>query len=172
MDLFVLGNAVGCFGFYIISHLVLSRFSRAVSVISWLVKAFIVLGLLNAGLSLVFFMTASHGLLTGVLGTCVSFALYGVLCFSYVICCVGPYETSVRIRIIREMYEANKEMTIEQLRARYDNKDIFGLRLSRLLVSKDLVFDGNVYRNNRENSVFGGITAFSEFLKRCYGFKA
>ncbi len=171
-DLFVLANALGCFWLYIIFHLVLFRFSRATSVITWLVKAFLVLGLVNVGLSLALKMAGlipSYGLGPDVFGFGVSFSLYGILCFSYVICFVGPYETSVRTRIVRELYGAPQGMTIQQLRQRYDNKIILDLRLNRLLASKDLVFDGKVYQDSRGKSVFTGITALSNFLKSCYG---
>ena len=99
LDLWIVLNALGCFGFYVISHFVLFRFSRAISVIQWLIKDLIVLALFNGGLSLVFAVTGRFDPCTGILGAFMSLVLYGILCFSYVICCVGPYETSVRLRI-------------------------------------------------------------------------
>ncbi len=122
-----------------------------------------VIGTINAVISGLLF--GSGGILLGI----VSFCLYSILSFSYVICCVGPYETSVRLRIVRELYKQPQGMRLERLLGFYNNRRILDLRLQRLLASKDLILENGVYRDNRGSSVFTGITAITEFLKRCYG---
>lgn len=172
LDLLVLGFALSGFIFFVLAHLGLFRFSHAVGVIGWLVKtcafvAFMVALAFLVGLILGAWPLPSDIVLRVGIFLWV-FVLFGILSFSYVICCVGPYETSVRLRIVREIPEG-EGLTLTQLRARYDNSHILDIRLQRLLASKDIIDRDGFFLDNRGNSIFTGITRFSNFLRQCYG---
>ena len=75
----------------------------------------------------------------------------GLLCFVYVLCIFGPYETSVRMRLVREIDKAGtKGISLEALLGRYNAGTIVDLRLRRLMGSGDITEKDGVYRVSRE----------------------
>ena len=163
-DMIVLACGLGSAILFVLAHVLLFRFSLVVNVLNWLIKAFTLLALINLGLS--------FALAGSVSDAAIAFALYGILSFSYVVCFVGPYETSVRIRIVRELAKCAEGLAMKELRRRYDNKDILVVRLERLVLSKDLKVEDAKFKDNRGRSIFTLITALTTFLKNCYGVEA
>lgn len=58
-------------------------------------------------------------------------------------------ETARRIRIIRELYESNDGLSLDELLARYNAKEIIERRLSRLINNRQIILkDGRYYIAN------------------------
>ena len=81
--------------------------------------------------------------------------LHGLLCFVYVLCVFGPYETSVRMRLVREIFKAGPGgITAEELLRRYNNEIIVEIRLRRLIGSKYIIHKDGFYRAGSGTNVF------------------
>jgi hypothetical protein len=80
----------------------------------------------------------------------------GLLCFFYILCVFGPYETSVRMRLVREIAAAPPEgISMKELLQRYNHESIVNLRLKRLIGSGDIIEKDGRYRvGNRQNFFF------------------
>jgi len=96
--------------------------------------------------------------------------LCALACFSYVICIVGPYETSVRVRLIRELYDRpGHSATVEELSAYYNPKVLLDMRLERLLSAGEVTeAAGGGFAYQERHNVFEWITRLSSFLKKAY----
>jgi len=118
-------------------------------------------GLLNlvltAGLS---FMYPQLKISLGIMGLMIiiflSFIVYGLLVFVYILCVFGPYETSIRMRIVREIYGAGQQgLTLENLLKNYNIRGILQVRLERLKGAGDIaVKDGKYYIRQHCNIFF------------------
>lgn len=54
-------------------------------------------------------------------------------------------ETARRVRILREIYDSKDGLSIEEVLARYNAKDIIQLRMNRLLVNAQVILDRGKY---------------------------
>ena len=130
-------SAVASCFVYVFLHLALFRFSRSTQVITWLVKAFLVVACFNVVVLVFGLLLGTGGQMEAgpfILSALSSLLLCGILCFSYVVCFVGPYETSVRIRVIREVRAAGaRGVSLQQLAQAYNNRLIFESRIARLM---------------------------------------
>jgi hypothetical protein len=95
-------------------------------------------------------------------------AINALLCFVYVLCVFGPYETSVRMRLVREL-EQGRQMTLEQLLKRYNSQTIVDVRLRRLVGSGDIVETQGLYHCGRKGNFFFVFDAIASILKKWIG---
>jgi hypothetical protein len=79
----------------------------------------------------------------------------GLACFVYVLCIFGPYETSVRMRLVREIALGGTDGLLHQeLLGRYNAETIVEIRLRRLLGSGDIIEKDGLYRCGRPGNFF------------------
>ena len=98
--------------------------------------------------------------------------LHGLLCFVYVLCVFGPYETSVRMRLVREIFKGQREgITAEQLSCRYNNEIITAIRLRRLTGSKYIIEKDGTYKAGSATNVFFIFDIFVKVLLKAIGRK-
>jgi len=75
-----------------------------------------------------------------------SFLINGLLCFFYVLSIFGAYETSVRMRLLREIAMAGpKGLSESEILQRYNPEIIARLRLGRLAGAGYLIERGGAY---------------------------
>lgn len=157
-DALVMGNAFACFLIFVSVHFTFFRFIKSGGVLKWLMN-FFVLGLaFNIGGSLGYLWgipgpLAKAGILAKCLSMVVSAILYGLLGFHYVVGVFGPYESSIRLRLIRELYKDHPVgASLEQILNRYNAQMVLKRRLDRLMCSGDLVSESSIYKlKNRKN---------------------
>lgn len=82
--------------------------------------------------------------------------IYFFLVFLYILCVLGPYESSIRLRLVRELYRAfPQSLTPAQLFDRYNARWILERRIQRLLTSGDIVCrDRRYYLVKKYNAFF------------------
>lgn len=98
--------------------------------------------------------------------------LQGILCFVYVLCVFGPYETSVRMRLIREIFKASpKGLTQSELDRCYNHETIARIRVRRLIGSHYLVEQEGAYRVGPATNVFFVFDIITGVLKKMIGQK-
>ena len=97
--------------------------------------------------------------------------LHGMTCFVYVLCIFGPYETSVRMRLVREIFKVPKGITLKDLDRVYNNEVIAHIRLRRLTGSRYVIHQDQMYRIGNDTNVFFLFDIIAGFLTKMIGRK-
>lgn len=91
----------------------------------------------------------------------------GLLCFVYILCVFGPYETSVRMRLIREIALAGPGgISMGELSRRYNTQTIVNVRLRRLIGSGDIIEKDGSYRSGGRKNIFSLFDAVAGIIKK------
>jgi len=158
IDILTLGAGVFSFGVFLLIHLITFRWVAPEHLLKSLLLCVIAVMMLPVLLMAVFFAAQAENLpFSGwVCSTLVAVLIQGLLCFVYVLCIFGPYETSVRMRLVREIAQAGaKGITRQELAERYNAQTIMEIRLQRLLGSGDInEKDGQYASVNKRNLFF------------------
>ena len=94
-------------------------------------------------------------------------AVNGLLCFVYVLCVFGPYETSVRMRLVREIARAaSGGISRQELLKRYSAQTIVDLRLRRLMGSGDIVEKDGLYHSRGQRNFFFIFDSIARIIKK------
>jgi len=95
--------------------------------------------------------------------------IFDLVAFLYVLCIFGPYESSLRLRLLRELGDVYPEgLTREQLFARYNLEDVVQRRLGRLLASQELVLKEGKYALRNPHNFFIVSEKVAIWLRRFY----
>lgn len=97
-------------------------------------------------------------------GGCAAF-IYALGALVYVLCIFGPFTTSVRIRLLREIGTAPGGLTQEELNGRYNDALILDIRLKRLIGSGYIAAVGKMYTLRRKDNVFHLMDVIADNLK-------
>lgn len=170
----ILTNAVALvsFGLFMLTHVIICRRMSAedllktlwASCASTMVLPVVLMGILY--ISGLLQLATEAWLCAAVLATLV----HGIMCFVYVLCVFGPYETSVRMRLVREIGNApSKGMPMAILNQRYNNETIVNIRLRRLLGSKYIKEHNGSYTAGVANNVFFVFDIVVKFLVKMIG---
>lgn len=170
MQLDILTVAVGflSFGIFLLIHLIIFRWVRPERLLKTLLVCVIaVLGLpvLLMGI-FYFFKLMDVTLQAWVCAVALAMVVQGLLCFVYVLCVFGPYETSVRMRLVREMAASPDGISMAELLRRYNTQTIVALRLRRLMGSGDIVEKDGFYRVAGNKNIFFIFNAIACLLKK------
>ena len=174
IDRFMIGIAIVSFVVFLMLLILVFRLVERKEVLKWLVYVFCMALIVNLGLT-GWFMLQQNVLFTMGVAAILTIlilpvVLYSLMSFCYVLCIFGAYESSVRLRIVRELDEAGTEgLSWEDILKRYNDDTILKIRLGRLVASKELSFDGTHYRLERKYNAFSFITLLSRIIKKFYG---
>ncbi len=83
-----------------------------------------------------------------------SLGIYGLSAFVYILCIFGPFETSIRMRLIREISTAVQGKTREEILDQYNERVILDNRLKRLQGSGDIRLENGKYVLGKTHNVF------------------
>lgn len=172
IDSLIISSAVLSFSLFVIIQFLILRFLDPDNIFKGIVRIFVCVAVVNVMITLYLLCNIWPALINanfvnGLVGLILALSLYGLLSFLYVLFVVGPYETSIRIRIIREFFSvAPRRISYTQLLERYDNKVIIQKRLNRLLKAEKISCDGKYYRIQRRLLFFSVTEGFSKFLNR------
>ena len=168
LDLFVISNAAVSFMIYLAIHFSTFRLINPRAVLKWLMNIFLIGGLFNMGGTAIYCVAATdllrqNGVVAmGIYGM-VSLAIYGFAAFLYVLCIFGIHESSIRMRLLRELYAARPlALSLDELLSRYNAQTILKKRLERLLASGEINSDGTRYRIQNPSNFF----LFKDFIAR------
>ncbi|MFA5087879.1 MAG: hypothetical protein WC552_02455 [Candidatus Omnitrophota bacterium] len=174
VDQAILLSALGAFLSFVIIFILVFRFvknkdifKRIMNVFGWGAAMDILLGYLFFSSDLLGRQDLPVSLSVKLFGLAVSLFLYGILSFLYVLCVFGPYESSVRLRLIREFSSVYPGgLRYGELLRCYNNRNIIDRRLDRLVESKELEFDGRHYRKRKKQSFFLVADFFAKVFKK------
>jgi len=174
-DSVVILSAVVGLAAYLSIHFIVFRFLEAKGIIQGLMNVYFI----GAIVTIVCFGFLSYSrtdlITTGGMGTTVfcglvSFVVYSLMCYFYVLYIFGIYESSIRIRIMREFYKAlPKGLTLSELLACYNADFILRTRLERLVGSGEVTFDGVKYRIGKCPFIFLMLDYMACAIKKIMG---
>lgn len=175
-DSFILINAISSFLTYFFIQFYVFRVVSLGDVLKWLLRVVLAGGALNIMVSLFYFCTNSPikiiSISEKILYLILSLAIYGLMTFLYILMVFGTYESSIRLRLIREIYrDFPKRTALKEILVRYNARVILQGRLERLTSSGDLSFDGKSYHYINRQNIFSIIDLISSFLKKIYRLK-
>lgn len=172
MDILTLGVGFVSFSVFLLIHLITFRWLRPEQLLRSLVTIMIALAGLPAVLIGVLFVCkrGDFSLQAWACAAVLAMLVEGLMCFVYVLCVFGPYETSVRMRLIREVARSpSAGISMEELLARYNNEGIVNVRLQRLTGSGDIIEKNGFYQTGRKGNFFFMFTAIAGVLKQWIG---
>ena len=177
VDTYILVNALVGFSLFVALHSIGMRQAGEEKVLRWTMRVFIaacIFQILGSILSLQISGLSNQNLdsLCLMLAMIMSFVLFGLLSFHYILWVFGPYESSLRLRLIRELSEVYpKGLTWQEITQRYNRDIILKRRLKRLIHARELISDGEKYRRKRRVSFFILMDAISLWIESLSGFK-
>lgn len=96
-----------------------------------------------------------------------SYLIFGLMSFVYILCVFGPSETSIRIRLLRELAEQKGgRMTHDALLKGYNGEIILRRRIDRLLLAGQIIERNGFYEIQNRSNAFFFIDAVASFIQK------
>lgn len=152
VDAMILACALGGFLGYFLIQLIVFRLIDHRGILQGLMNTFFMGGAINIALSV--WLLSSYTDLVA-FGALVSFVIYGLICFFYVLYFFGIYESSLRMRLLRELYRHYPQgVTLDVLLQSYNAQKIMQTRLERFVGSGGVIVEDNIYRIGKQSPIF------------------
>jgi hypothetical protein len=156
-DILFLAVGGGIFAFFLGLHFIVFRWIKSEHLFQGIIGTFCAAFITGVGVSI------------GVLGThaehiALALVIYVLAAFVYVLCFFGPYETSIRMRLVRELSANPSGVAVQDLLGSYNESVILDIRLKRLLGSRDVVCEGEIFKIAKKGNAFYMIDAISRKL--------
>jgi hypothetical protein len=172
IDIITVGAAIFSFVIFLLVHAVTFRWVRPERLLRSLQLCVVAVMMLPVLLMAVFFLfkAVNEDPLAWVCATIFAVAIQGLMSFMYVLCIFGPYETSVRMRLVREIAAGGPNgISLQELLGRYNDQIMVDLRLRRLVGSGDIAQKDGRYRVIKGGNIFIIFDAIAGVLKRWIG---
>ena len=169
MDLLTVTAGVVSFIFFLLIHVISFRWLRPEELLKSLLACALAIAVIPIGFMAILFVhkAVEASLSQWILASFVAFVITGILSFVYILCIFGPYETSVRMRLVREIAKGkDKGITMQELLDRYNAGTIVKIRLRRLVGSGDIVEKKGGYSTARSGNFFLIFDAIAGVIKK------
>lgn len=140
LDLLILGTVLTSFAVFFLLKVIILRMVHPEAVLRWIVNIFLMSSVVHC-LALALMYDYFGGRYPGGLffAGVISYVTFGLLAFVYIVCVFGPSETSIRIRLVRELAQARGgRLTHEELLRKYNGRLILERRLQRLMLAGEI----------------------------------
>ncbi len=172
MDVLTVGVGLLSFGIFLLVHLITFRWVRPEHLLKSLLACVMAIMVCPVVLMRIFFVSKilDAPVLAWVCAAVLALVIQGLLCFVYVLCIFGPYETSVRMRLIREIAQSGREgVPRQELLGRYNAETIVNIRLQRLIGSGDIIEKDGLYQVSSKKNFFFIFDAIAGVIKKWIG---
>jgi len=169
MDVLTVGLSFFSFGIFLLIHLIVFRFVRPEHLLrSLFVCVIAIMGTPVLLMGIIYiFKVVDAPVQAWVCAAVSAVVIQGLLCLVYVLCVFGPYETSVRMRLIREISRGGpKGISLQDLLGRYNSEVIVNVRLQRLIGSGDIIEKDGLYRVYNNSNFFFIFDAIAGVIKK------
>lgn len=171
VDNIVLSSAVIGFVVYLAVHFIVFRFITAKDILKWLMNVYYIGALTDIGVCFLWLWRQTNsggdaGFWVTVFCVVISSMIYTFICFFYVLYVFGIYESSIRIRLLRELDACPQGMTLPELLKRYNARLILETRLKRFVGAGELIIDGERYRMGKPSRIFYMLDALSRCIHK------
>lgn len=171
LDAQILTNGIISFFVFLAMHVVVFWFVDAKGVLKWLMNILLVASMLNIISTIRFAFTQPMGLPMALMAGVLSLIIFGILAFLYILCIFGPFESSIRMRLIHELSLVYpKGLTYDAMLKRYNADMMLQRRLDRLTVSGDLRQEGPLYLPGKRFNFFLLKESLGEGIRKITGF--
>ena len=172
IDVLTVGAGILSFACFLLVHLITFRWlppERLLQSLLLIVVAILALPAVFVAMAQVLrFIDISWPVLVCAAG--LSMLINGLACFVYVLCIFGPYETSVRMRLVREIARGGSDGLLHrELLERYSVDSIVKIRLRRLIGSGDVIEKDGLYRCGRSGNFFFIFDTIAGAIKKWIG---
>lgn len=168
LDVTIIAASVVSFVVFFVLKAIVFRVVHSDAVLKWIVNVFVVTSVLHLA-GTIFWNDCSHQHFPGSfpLLAGVSYLLFGLSAFVYILCVFGPSETSIRIRLLREIQEQKGgRLTHEALLTKYNGEMILKRRIQRLLLAQTIVERNGRYEIKNKSNAFFLIDAMASLIQR------
>ena len=172
MDVLTTGIGFLSFSIFLLVHLITFRWVKPERLLRSLLLCVMAIMALPFFLMWFFFTMkiVAAPLSVWVYATLLAVFVQGLLCFVYVLCIFGPYETSVRMRLVREIAQGAKQgISLKELSARYNAQTLVNIRLERLIGSGDIIKKDSRYHPGNKGNLFFIFDAIGGVIKKRIG---
>lgn len=167
MDLSIVINAGLSFVLFLVLQIIVFRRIAASSVFIAIVGVFAAAGAVTHSMLYFFLPPSSFDLALFTLFC--SLVLYGLLSLIYILALFGIAATSLRIRLLGEIYTRGQQgMTEKELLVKYNRNVILAKRLERFRASGDVIFDGKQYTLGKRYSFYFFPASFFRLVWKLY----
>lgn len=168
LDLAILFASAGSFLFFFILQVIVLRIVHEDAVLRWIINIFCVASIGHFALLALFFSVSSPEYPGGLIFmTAISYVLFGMMAFVYILCVFGPSETSIRVRVVRELYDIKgAKMTHDALLKRYNGEAILKRRIQRLQLAGEISLENGKYFIKNKSNAFFLIDAVAGILQK------
>ncbi len=143
---------------FLLLHFIAFRSLKAEHLFKGIILTFL------AALGLELFISIYFLKMTGFLSLFLSVTIYALMAFFYILCIFGPYETSIRMRLIREISKDPQGKTFAEIVKLYNERVILNNRLQRLLGSGDVRLENGRYFLGKNNNAFFILDSLAGYL--------
>lgn len=170
-DVMTIGSAVVSFAVFFFLQVVVFRIVHPDAVLKWIMNLFAAATVIHC-LSLIgwshWLVQPFHGSL--LLLAAASYTLFGLMAFVYILCVFGPSETSIRIRLLRELSEnESRRLSHEALLTRYNGRMILERRIQRLILAGEIREENGRFVLQNKSNAFFMIDAVAALLQKFTG---
>ena len=152
----LVSSGISFLAFFILQVIVF-RMVHPEAVLRWIMNIFMIVSVLH-----LFVMAIAYNYLQlnypgGLLFmAAVSYFIFGLTAFVYILCVFGPSETSIRIRLVRELQDVKGgRLTRDELLKKYNGRLILERRIQRLLYAGEILEQNGKYvLLNKANAFF------------------
>ena len=172
MDILTTGVGLVSFGVFFVIQVIAFRWLRPEELLKSLRACAAAIAALPLVLMAVFFImkTADASLPEWFLAALLALSIAGLSCLFYVLCIFGPTETSVRMRLVREIARsAEQGISHQDLLARYNAQTILNIRLRRLKGSGDIIEQNGLYWTGNTRNIFFLFDVIAGIIKKWIG---
>ena len=172
MGLLTVGVGVVSFGIFFVAHVIIFRRVQPEKLLKSLRSCVLIvlfLPLLLMGILFVYkplYLSLPAWVLIALLAALIT----GLIALVYVLLVFGPYETSVRMRLVREIGRGGPEgISLSELLEHYNAETILNIRLRRLIGSGDIIEENGTYRSGSKRSFMFYIDIIVGLIKKWIG---
>lgn len=168
LDLAILVSSLLSFLVFFILQVVVFRLVHQEAVLRWIINIFGIASVMHLASLAVYFGVVNPVYPGGLLFMAgVSYFLFGLMAFVYILCVFGPSETSIRIRVVRELNEVKGgRLTHDALLKRYNGRIILRRRMERLILAGEIAEENGRYLIKNKSNAFFMIDAVAGLLQK------
>lgn len=170
-DIIILTSAVASFIVFFILQVLIFRYVHPEAILKWIMNIFWLSSLLHIFWFFEIRMMWPEFLPVEAIGiVALSYFVFGLMAFVYILCVFGPSETSIRIRVVRELREGQgHRLSHEELLKRYNGRMVLERRLQRFLQSGEIRLEQGKYTLCKNANAFFMIDAVAQVIQKILG---
>ena len=168
IDLLTVTAGMVSFSVFLMVHLIVFRWVQPEHLLKSLSACVIATGTIPLLLMGIFcsLKIVSASVFVWVIAAILALIIQGLLSSFYILCIFGPCETSVRMRLVREIAAIPEGISLKDLAERYNATTIVKIRLQRLMGSGDIIEKDGVYRVAGSKNIFFVFDGIAGILKK------